>query len=355
MIHNHRTGTVGATHLQGVAYDPSDVARTTIKETNIHNTRTGNINSGLDHRGIVYDPNDVARTTLKETNIHNTRTGNMRLIEKGTVVDKETASARTTLRNTLESEDTVLNMTGRAKSIVYDPNDLARTTLRETTSVNDHNGHLVGESVKPVASPFDQAKTTIKETTENNHHTGYVGGQEKHDGYLTTSVTAPSTNRQTLMTEYTGTMDGSGGASQGYLTTGVTAPPTNREFLSKDYTGGADSNSSKPRNYQDAYNMTLNEVRQDTLKRRDPVQEFNKVSTGAAQLNVRTNKRECERENNRQYMSDKTYNLHKNITNCEITQRKQAVDQNTLDQRLHPSILQAFRENPFSKSLHSYF
>ena len=28
-------------------------------------------------RQIVYDPNDVARTTIKETNIHNNHSGNM--------------------------------------------------------------------------------------------------------------------------------------------------------------------------------------------------------------------------------------------------------------------------------------
>ena len=37
---------------------------------------------GSNQRGVAYDPNDVARTTIKETNIHDTRTGNMGLIKK---------------------------------------------------------------------------------------------------------------------------------------------------------------------------------------------------------------------------------------------------------------------------------
>ena len=45
-------------------YDPNDVAKTTIKETNIHNEREGNMSGPK--KLMVYDPNDVARTTIKE-------------------------------------------------------------------------------------------------------------------------------------------------------------------------------------------------------------------------------------------------------------------------------------------------
>ena len=45
------------------------MARTTIKETNIHDMN-GNIGS---KQGAAYDPNDIARTTIKETNIHDNR------------------------------------------------------------------------------------------------------------------------------------------------------------------------------------------------------------------------------------------------------------------------------------------
>ena len=51
-------------------YDPNDIARTTIKETNINNEHEGFLQGG-EFKGKVHDPNDVARTTLKELNIHN--------------------------------------------------------------------------------------------------------------------------------------------------------------------------------------------------------------------------------------------------------------------------------------------
>ena len=48
-------------------YDPNDIARTTIKETNIHDNRAGNMSGP--NKITVHDPNDIARTTIKETNI----------------------------------------------------------------------------------------------------------------------------------------------------------------------------------------------------------------------------------------------------------------------------------------------
>ena len=48
-----------------IVYDPNDVARTTIKETLIHNNRKGNVKGP--NKLTVYDPNDVAKTTIKET------------------------------------------------------------------------------------------------------------------------------------------------------------------------------------------------------------------------------------------------------------------------------------------------
>ena len=41
------------------------MARTTIKETTIHNSREGNVKGP--EKLTVYDPIDVAKTTIKET------------------------------------------------------------------------------------------------------------------------------------------------------------------------------------------------------------------------------------------------------------------------------------------------
>ena len=68
-------------HSKSSVKDPNDVAKTTIKETNIHDSRTGNLGGPI--KLTVYDPNDVAKTTIKETMIDNKHTGNVGGISNG--------------------------------------------------------------------------------------------------------------------------------------------------------------------------------------------------------------------------------------------------------------------------------
>ena len=67
---------------KNVVKDSNDRTRTTIKETNIHDTRTGNVKGPV--KLAVYDPNDVAKKTIKETRIDNSHTGHLSGVSKGT-------------------------------------------------------------------------------------------------------------------------------------------------------------------------------------------------------------------------------------------------------------------------------
>ena len=86
-------------------YDPNNPLRTTIKETNIHNRTTNNMNSNV-NKLTVYNPDEILRTTIKETTIHDT---------------------------------TVNNLTGNKRIIAYDPDDIAKTTMKETAVHNSRN------------------------------------------------------------------------------------------------------------------------------------------------------------------------------------------------------------------------
>jgi hypothetical protein len=174
-IHNNHNGNMASYARKPVVYDPNDVARTTLKETNIHNNHSGNMVSQA-RKPVVYDPNDVARTTIKETNIHNNHSGNMvpSSSRKPTVYDPNDV-ARTTIKETNIHNNHSGNMVSQArKPVVYDPNDVARTTIKETNIHNNHSGNMVpSSSRKPtVYDPNDVAKTTIKETNIHNNHSG---------------------------------------------------------------------------------------------------------------------------------------------------------------------------------------
>ena len=142
----------------------SDIAKTTIKETNIHNDREGNFNGPTK---LTVHPDDVLKTTIKETNIHNDREGNMN--------------------------------SNHPKHTAYDPNDVLRTTIKETNIHNERDGNMSSYHTKHTAyDPNDVAKTTIKETNIDNDREGNVGRLENSGkGYLTNPQYAPPTNKET--------------------------------------------------------------------------------------------------------------------------------------------------------------
>ena len=204
-----QTGNLATSQVtKNVAWDPNDIARTTIKETNIHDTRTGNLDTN--DKGVAWDPDDIARTTIKETNIHDNRTGNVQTTTstQGTVIDYKTMKFKTTIRETVGEEDTNLNMKFIQKNVVKDSNDRTRTTIKETNIHDTRTGNVKGPVKLAVYDPNDVAKKTIKETRIDNSHTGHLSGVSKGTGYLTNEKEAPNTNRQfTADFEYDGRAD----------------------------------------------------------------------------------------------------------------------------------------------------
>ena len=314
-IHNNRSGNFnGPTKL--TIYDPNDIARTTIKETNIHDVRTGNMDGGRQSQLPAYDPNDIARTTIKETNIHDNRTGNLNINGgKGQYRDQD-INAKTTVRETLDSEETNLNIQGPIKNIIYDPNDIA--------------------------------KTTIKETNIDNNHTGNIGGLEEGGAYLTNEYKAPNTNKQfTSDIEYTGGISKSDGI--GYLTNPKNAPNTNKQFTSDiEYTGVADSANEKPKSYDKFYNASLNESKQKISVGRVPTKNSVKLAVGESNINMEVKKLQSDVINIRDNFADTTFNLNRNIPECSITKDKISLSNNIILDRVNPDILSAFKKSIYT-------
>jgi len=185
-IHDNRTGSVGVAPgtKKSVVYDPNDIARTTLKETKIHDNRTGSVGVAPGtKKQVVYDPNDVARTTMKETKIHDNRTGSVGVAPgtKKQVVYDPNDIARTTMKET-KIHDNRIGAVGVApgtkKQVVYDPNDIARTTMKETQIHDNRTGAVgvaPGTKKQAVYDPNDIARTTMKETKIHDNRTGAVG------------------------------------------------------------------------------------------------------------------------------------------------------------------------------------
>uniref|UniRef100_A0A6C0IYR5 DUF5899 domain-containing protein n=1 Tax=viral metagenome TaxID=1070528 RepID=A0A6C0IYR5_9ZZZZ len=353
-IHNNHQG-----NIQGpdglTVYDPNDITRTTIKQTNIHNNHKGNMN--LPERLTMYDPNDITRTTIKETNIHDVRTGNMEsTIHSGNIVIDPDDIAKPTLKQTTLDNNYQSNMNMPERLTVYDPNDTTRTTIKETNIHNEHNGNMNGPTRNIVYDPNNVAKTTIKEMHIDNDRVGVVTTENSNGkGYLTNKMIAPNTNKQFTLTNYSGNMNGNTSSKgNGYLVDSSNAPNTNRQFTTNQYAGSANSNNSKPMSYNDVYNATLNEIKEDTLKQRKPTNSNISIPIGVDNIQVQSNKIETDYINNRNsnISSRNDYNI--GVHECSMTKIKDQLDNKQINDRIKPEILDSFKSNPYTQSLNSY-
>ena len=175
----------------------------------------------------------------------------------------------------------------------------------------------------------------------------------KEGGYTTTHVEAPNTNRQFSTDEYTGIMDGTD-SGKGYLTNDKQVPNTNRQFSTKEYTGTADSNNSAPMSYSDIYNMTLNDVKEKLTVGREQLGSNVTIAAGKSFINQENKK--MERINNRDNNTNKIYSNNQYLAPCSVTKNRKLVDDgnNEIIKRIEPSTLNAFNNNPYTKSLQSH-
>ena len=144
----------GAVAEKPTMYDPSDIARTTIKETTIDNDWIGMAAPAeAQPRLTVYDPNDVARTTIRETTEDNDWTGIMApadIAQKLTVYDPDDI-ARVTGRNTLDEWDRYRNLgrNGYAEKAETRLQDRVRNTQKAAISAKSaYSGTAVAAGAK---------------------------------------------------------------------------------------------------------------------------------------------------------------------------------------------------------------
>lgn len=325
-IHDTREGIISGPNKLTV-YDPNDVARTTIKETNIHDTRDGNI-ARVGLKSTVYDPNDIARTTIKETNIHDNRVGSLSTNRPGNQIynmDK----AKITVRNTMEEYDKTINMSPiQKKQTVYDPNDVPEATTKDTNIHNSRQGNVSLPSV------------------------------DKGTGYQTVGIQVPNTNKQfTSDFEYQGAADGDvgKGGGEGYLVTNYEAKNVSRQFLAdNEYVGSADSTNDKPMSYDDAYNADLNYNKEKISLGRAPTKTGVKLNLGESNINIDVKKLESDILNIRELNISKITSAIPSKIEQGQTSRKMPLPEDRNRDLLNPEMVKQFNQNPLTQSLSSY-
>jgi len=354
IISDYNSNLVG--HKEGVVYDPNDVARTTIKETNIHNNHDGFMNME-GQKGVVYDPNDIARTTIKETNIHNTHEGFMNVDgQKGVVYDPSDVTRKTVKETTIDNSY-IGAISSFIKGWVKDPIDSPRVTMKQTTSKNKRAANIGSRQKNSYIANKEPARTTVKETTMAHNVLG-IATQGRGDGHLTTGVQVHDTIRQDTSVYYVG--DATGPEAGGYEVTEVQAPDTLRQSTSDiEYYGGAgnDGTGGKPMSYADIYNAEIKALRGEQDEGYTPGAMGPSQGVDPNSINLTTSKIgdiQNKYIQERGVQSNKVYNSLPQITPCNVTQTKEIVPNEPLADRINPVILDAFKSNPYSQSLSSW-
>ena len=172
----------------------TDAVKITLKEYFIDNPRYfGNAVPQAPEKQTTYDPvNHIMRTTVKETNIHDSENLNL-------TGNKETYSAlyddaKTTNKETLVRDSENLNLTGSKEtySALYDD---AKTTVKETTIQDSENLNLTGNE-ETYSALYDDAKTTVKETLIHDTYEGNIKVREV--GYVENDDKARKTLKETM-------------------------------------------------------------------------------------------------------------------------------------------------------------
>ena len=179
--------------------------------------------------------------------------------------------------------------------------------------VSGNHGVTVPQTTTRVS---DNVKPTIRQMTENGQYGKYLNfqGDQTTNGYLKANPYAKSVQRETTCTDYTGNANS--------------------------------SETNAPQNYTAAYNQ-----RNNTMKTIP-----NRPNPGGTQffqheVNMRVDKLESDRNNDREIMPNRGVNSIPTVqTQGEVYQTPVPRE----DDRMSADLLTAFKNNPYTKSLHSY-
>ena len=342
-------------------YDPNDVPRTTIKEQNVDNTHQGYFQNTGPNKGTVYDPNDVLRTTIKEQNIDNSHQGYFQNTgpTKATVYDPNDV-LRTTIKeqNIDNNHQGYFQNTGPNKATTYDPNDVLRTTIKEQNIDNSHIGYFqnIGPNKPTVYDPNDKPRYTIKHDTMVRDNIGNIQNQTAGGGYKNIKMKAKDTNRITTSVHYVG--DAKGESRGGYKNANVKAKNTARQFHTGEVKGNAGPATVKAQtSYDDSYNMSVKTIREQVAVGRKPAHSGPKQIYSKDDINMKTTRKgdiDNARIEDRGVSSTKVYNSMPQKNQFGETHYKETLPNEPLADRINPEILDAFRKNPYTQSLHSF-
>jgi hypothetical protein len=341
-------------------YGRSSISYSTTNRQETSCIPNGNI-TGVDQQGYVPITSDL-RHTRKEDIVGNIRwASNIQGLENNMVIWDPLDVPKTTIKETLLQATPNINISAQkpANPIVYDPFDVPKTTMKETTLSESMLGQIDRQDyLAPIVyDPLDVPRTTNKETTMSDYSgNAYLPNEDSRD---TNSYSARNTNRQfTSNVQYFG--NSAGEQDGGYKVVDVEPRYTNRQYTSDNaYTGTAGNTTDKPRNTDCMMDNVVTKSYRETLSQgRYPAREGPKDGVDPEMICATTNKNgdmQNTAYSQRPMMSTKVYNSLPQANNCSDTKNKKTLSNIHLRDRLDSTLLDAYRNNPYTQNLSAYW
>lgn len=213
-------------------------------------------------------------------------------------------------------------ISGIAKAVVAPLMDILRPSRKENTVGNLRPVGNVGTAVKEsyVYNPADRAKTTIREMTEVNPYPANIGNREMQGyGHLTNEHQPVTQQRDSTSTEYVGTQ-------------GITR-------------------TQQARTYDAEYNGRLNPYKETLVQSRTSVGNHNLFN---GYVNMKIDKFDEDRVQRHINAPHSGVKQAPSLTTYGRSTARSEYGQSIQMDRNQPEILDAFRSNPYTQSLHSW-
>lgn len=315
-----------STAVKSIIAPLQDVVKTSRKEYNTLPAREfGSMSIQIPEKIAVHNPNAVMRTTLKETQLHDSEILNIwSSTIRGPAFEGE---AKPTIRETTDPMETALNLATAfpSKLTVHDPSDTAKTTTRETTL---DEGRIGGVEAQNKANAAYQGEEFLMKLPQ---------GASYED------------------VEYMGDPNASIGGGDAYKVTEFEIEPTMKEDQHEYMGSAKVSGESvKPMSYADIYEATTRDLK-SLVENHEPTQNGAKVAVSGDMVNVCTSKQVIPNfeTSDHQHIQKIQRNQDEAATAKveSVTRIRQPLMNND---RLDIELLEPFKKNPYTQSLNSF-
>ena len=190
---------------------------------------------------------------------------------------------------------------------------------RQITELRTYDSNIKTEVGSHTVGIQDGVKNTIKQTTIDSANNGYLGNNVG-------ALTNKPFDKQKV---------------------------TKKDAITFDYTGNAGAYILGDTDKFNYMNAETNPTKEIIAQGRAPTLNNTKIANGMDTINMDIKKIEDDYMNHRLNGVDKVYGIIPQDNTCQITTTKDRLNDNSIANRIEPSILDPFKQNPYSQSLSS--